>query len=128
MPRSKDSSGQENRVKRGREFERLAATFFEQHGFTILERNWRVGHKELDLIVRKADLVVFAEVKSSRSKQFGHPVERVDKKKIAHLTNAAQQYLIAKKIEKVDLRFDVVTFINGKLEHYPNAFEANELE
>jgi putative endonuclease len=126
MPRSKDSSGQDNRVKRGREFEKLAATYFEQLGFTVLERNWRVGYKELDLIVRKTGQVVFVEVKSSRTKQFGHPAERVDKKKIAHLTNAAQRYLIAKKIEGVDLRFDVVTFTDGKLEHYPNAFEANE--
>lgn len=127
MPFSDGSSvGRENRVKKGRKFERLAASYFEQQGYTILERNWRARSKEIDLIAQKNGLIIFVEVKSSTTKKFGHPAERVDKKKIAHLTNAAQQYLIAKKISGIDLRFDVITFTNGSLEHYPNAFEAEE--
>lgn len=110
---------------RGKQFEDQAALFFEDHGFSVLDRNWRAGHKEIDLIVRKDNTIVFVEVKASLSDKFGHPVERVDKAKIRHLTNAAQQYVLEKRISGCDLRFDVVTFSEGQLEHYPNAFGAD---
>ena len=112
---------------RGKQFEDQAASYFEEIGYTVLDRNWRAGHKEIDLIVRKGDSVVFVEVKASLSDKFGHPVERVDRNKIRHLTNAAQQYILEKRISGCDLRFDVITFSGGQLEHYPNAFGA-ELE
>jgi putative endonuclease len=110
----------------GKSYERLAATYFEQNGFEILERNWKAGRREIDLIARKGDLIVFIEVKSAGSKRFGHPVERVDDKKVANLTKAAQQYLIDNRIENCDLRFDVVTFVSGRLEHFPDAFSASQ--
>jgi putative endonuclease len=116
-----DSGG--SRRKIGAEFEQRAAQFFTQQGFEILDRNWQAGHREIDLVARKNDLVVFVEVKSSSSPAFGHPAERVDKTKIRHLGAAAQQYLIEKNIQGVDLRFDVVTFVGGQMEHFPSAFE-----
>ena len=67
---------------------------------------------------------MFVEVKSSRTKKFGHPVEWISRRKIRNLTEAAQQYLVAKGIENTDLRFDVVTFSDGQLEHFPDAFPA----
>lgn len=121
---SRDDKG---KVSIGRSYERLAARFFEQNGFEVLARNWRAGRKEIDLIVKKENLLVFVEVKSSASKEYGHPSERIDRKKIANLTEAARQFVIAEKVENCDLRFDAVTFVNGKLEHYPNAFEAKDL-
>ncbi len=114
------------RRKMGRQFERQAALFFKETGFEILEQNYFAGHREIDLIVKKENLIVFVEVKSSSSKKFGHPVERVDSKKIINLTKAAQHYLKESEIENCDLRFDIVTFIDGKIEHFPNAFEAME--
>jgi putative endonuclease len=108
----------------GKSYERLAATYFEQNGFEILERNWKAGRREIDLIARKGNLIAFVEVKSASSKKYGHPVERVDDRKVANLTKAAQQYLIDNKIENCDLRFDVVTFVSGQLEHFPDAFSS----
>jgi len=119
-----NSNRNSERYDKGRKFEKLAALFYEQNGYEILERNWRAGHKELDLIVKKNDLIVFVEVKSAYSRKFGHPSERVDARKIRNLTSAARQYLIAEAIEQTDLRFDVITFVDGKLEHYPDAFPA----
>ncbi len=118
------SGGDRRKQIQGRMFEKLAGEFFEQQGFRILERNWRVGHKEIDIIVRRENMIVFVEVKSTWSKKFGHPAERVDERKIKNLSNAANQYLIAKDIKNIDLRFDVVTFVNGQLEHFPDAFPA----
>ncbi|HUV30654.1 MAG TPA: YraN family protein [Acidobacteriota bacterium] len=110
------------KVSRGRVFEQRAARYYQDNGFEILERNWHAGHKELDLIVRKADLIVFVEVKSGSSRRFGHPAERVDGRKISNLIDAARRFLIDRNIEHCDLRFDVVTFVDGELEHFPDAF------
>lgn len=119
-PLSKDS------VSKGRAFEQLAAQYFSEQGYDVLEQNWRAGSKEIDLIVRKNRVIVFVEVKSSSSEKFGHPAYRVDERKIANLTFAAQKYIDGHNVNGCDLRFDVVTFTNGKLEHYPSAFEASE--
>lgn len=121
-----NNSNKKKNLEKGCSYEKLAALFFEQNGYQILERNWRAGRKEIDLIVKKDNTLVFVEVKSSSSKKYGHPSERVDPKKIANLTYAANQYIIAKDISNVDMQFDVVTFLKGQLEHYPNAFETSE--
>lgn len=127
MPSSKkNKDSKQNKVSRGRKYEQLAADFFIHLGFRMLAQNWRAGKKEIDLIVQKDNLIVFVEVKSSSTKSFGHPSERVDKKKIKNLSEAAGQFVMEHNIRDVDLRFDVVTFINGNLEHFPNAFEAVE--
>jgi putative endonuclease len=121
-----NNQNKKDNILTGKKFEKRAAKYFEKLGFKILERNWRSGHKEIDLIIKKDNLLVFVEVKSSYTKKFGHPSERVDKKKISNITNCAQDYLITKKIDNIDIQFDVVTFTNGELEHYPHAFEATE--
>lgn len=110
----------------GRKYEKLAALFYEQKGFDILERNWRTGHKEIDLIARKDNLMVFVEVKASRTKSFGHPAEKIDRKKQDNLIEAAQKYLFTNNIEGCTLRFDVITFVDGKLEHYPDAIRVDK--
>ena len=124
MPSSKKTSAsKKTTVSSGRQYEKKAALFYKQQGFETVAQNWQAAHKEIDLIVRKHDLMVFVEVKSARTTTFGHPAQRVGKKKIENLTRAARQYLAENKIENTDLRFDVVTFVNGRMEHYPNAFE-----
>ena len=90
-----------------------------------MERNWRAGHKEIDLIAIKDKLILFVEVKSAATTRFGHPAERVDTKKIKNLSAAAEQYLLVHDLTGYDLRFDLITFLDGHLEHYPNAFEAS---
>ena len=126
MPSSKKNTTKHNKLLSGHHYEELAALFFEQKGFHLLDKNWRSGKKEIDLVVANDSLIVFVEVKSTSTDKFGHPAEKVDRKKIINITETARQYLIEKKIKNLDLRFDVITFIRGKLEHYPNAFEAIE--
>jgi len=126
MPSSEsDSSSRSSTHARGRHHERLAAEFFQSKGFEVLEHNLQVGHLEIDLIVRNDDLLVFVEVKSASTLKYGHPAEKVDRRKIERLTRAAQKYLQDHEIEGCDLRFDVVTFVGGRLEHFPGAFEAS---
>jgi putative endonuclease len=126
MPSSKRAKTSKDSLTVGREYEELAARFFLDKGFQLLHRNYRAGHKEIDLIVRKGDTVAFVEVKSARSKSLGHPSERITKKKRENLIKAAQQYLIENKIDDSDFRFDAVTFVDGKIEHYPDAFSLTD--
>ncbi len=125
MPSSNDKPPKgRSSVARGRAFEDRAAEFYRQQEFEIIGQNYRAGHREIDLIVRKANLIVFVEVKSSRSGGFGHPAEWIDERKRQNLIEAARQYTYDHAITDTDLRFDVVTFVNGQLEHYPDAFGA----
>jgi putative endonuclease len=120
----RERPGKRGRVGRGRHYEQKAADFFVRQGFDILERNWQAGHKEIDLITRKDDLIVFVEVKAAGGDSFGHPSEWIDTRKKDNLISAARQYTAEKAITDCDLRFDVITFVEDKLEHYPNAFAA----
>ena len=136
MP-SSDSSGKggktgkdrvtgRRKIRQGGTFEQQAARFYEQQGFSVRDTNWRTGHKEIDLVVEKDSLLVIVEVKSTFSTKFGHPAEWVDEKKRRNLTQAALLYLAQYDITDRDVRFDVVTFVNNQLEHYPDAFPAEQ--
>lgn len=122
----RDPHSKTTRTDIGRHYEDEAALFFERRGFRVLERNWRAGRKEIDLIVRDDRTLVFVEVKAAATDQYGHPAEKVDLRKQANLTEAARGYIADSDLSGLDLRFDVVTFVEGKLEHYPAAFEATD--
>ena len=57
--------------------ERLAARFLERAGYTILARNYRLGHREIDLIISRDELVAFVEVKARAGVGFGHPLDAI---------------------------------------------------
>ena len=126
MSCSADRQSRQHTVHRGRRFEKQAALFFERRGYEIIARNWQASHLEIDLVARKDDLIVFVEVKSSLGTKFGHPAEKVDRRKISNLSKAAQRFVAERDVSGCDLRFDVVTFVNGELEHFPAAFEATD--
>ena len=91
--------------------EKEAAAILEQKGFRIVERNWRMGHLELDLIAENRKEIVFAEVKA-RTSAFGNkmPEEYVDEIKRKHMVAAANAYIKYHKIEKQP-RFDIIGII-----------------
>ena len=91
--------------------ENEAAEILEKKGFRILERNWRMGHLELDLIAESRKEIVFAEVKA-RTSTFGDkmPEEYVDENKRKHMVAAANAYIKYHKIEKQP-RFDIIGII-----------------
>ena len=57
----------------GRCGERLAAGYLSSHGYSVLEMNYRCRFGELDIVARRDDMVIFAEVKTRRSGRFGRP-------------------------------------------------------
>lgn len=107
--------------------EQLAVDKLAREGWSILERNWRLGHLEIDIVAQKDERIVFAEVKT-RADMDEDPLEAVDKKKINHMVKAAETYLLHTGLE-FEVQFDLFA-INGtpnteyRLEHIPDAFFA----
>ena len=92
----------------GRAAEQQAAALLERGGWTILHRNWRWRHKEIDLIARRAELVAFVEVKARRRARYGHPLEAVTWSKRRDLEAAARAWIARYGRDCDSYRFDVV--------------------
>jgi putative endonuclease len=103
------------RSKLGRAGEGLAADLYRRAGFTVLERNFRSGREEIDLIVGRGELLVFCEVKTRRTDDWGLPAEAVDPRKQAALRRVAGAWLSARRDRvrsgPTEVRFDVVSVI-----------------
>ena len=77
----------------GNKGEALAVKYLSEKGYNILHQNWRHSHWEVDIIAGKDGILHFIEVKTRRTKKYGHPEEAVSNKKIQNLINAAEEYL-----------------------------------
>lgn len=112
--------------KLGVKGEKIATDFLEKKGYKILKKNYRYKHKEIDLIARDRNTIVFIEVKTGRSKKFGEPHERVDLRKRKKLVEVAQAFLQDNDLVGFDFRFDVVGIDlendEKMVTHIPNAF------
>ena len=86
--------------------EEIAANFLEKQGCVILERNYRAQHGEIDIIARTDKHLIFVEVKTRTSSEFGTPAEKVDRKKRNFLIRTAELYLYEHPTE-LYMRFDV---------------------
>jgi len=109
----------------GIEGEETAADYMKRHGYTILDRNWRCGHKELDIVAVKDDTIVFVEVKTRTDNGWGNPEDAVDLKKIRHIVRSADAYLRLNMID-MNVRFDIISVVyhdgNFNLNHIEEAF------
>ena len=77
----------------GKKGEGMAAEWLVQKGYRIIRRNWRHGRYEVDIIALLDEVWHFIEVKSAQTTLYGHPEEKVDKKKIRNLMKAASAWL-----------------------------------
>jgi len=93
----------------GKAGEEAAVQFLRQHGYRILERNYRCRFGEIDLIARDGLMLAFVEVKTRRSQKYGPAAAAVTLQKQRHLIKASQAYLIQRKKADELCRFDVVT-------------------
>jgi putative endonuclease len=113
---------------KGTEGEDLAAQLLTKSGYTILERNYRFGRGEIDLVAKDGEELVFVEVKARHSSAYGAPEESITRSKEAQLKKVAEAYLYERHIENQSCRFDIVaiTFQRGApvLRLIQNAFPA----
>lgn len=107
--------------------EEVAAEFLASNGYSILERDWKDGHRDIDIIARTADeTIVFVEVKTRTSDVIAKPEDAITKQKIKSIGKAANAYVKAYQLWN-ELRFDVITIIgnrkeNAQINHIADAF------
>ncbi|MBG6141159.1 YraN family protein [Longispora fulva] len=92
----------------GRYGERVAARFLVDAGMAVLDRNWRCGEGEIDIIARDGDALVICEVKTRRGDSHGSPAEAVTAAKVAQVRRLAKYWLAHSGLSTVEVRFDVV--------------------
>ena len=108
----------------GRMGETRAEAFLLEAGYHVLERRYRGGGGEIDLIVRRDEECVFVEVKTSQQGDGYRPEERVDRVKQARIVKAARHYIRQGRKDGL-YRFDVVVVNLDRVEnveHWPDAF------
>ncbi len=96
-----------NNIDKGTNGENVAADYLLQNGYTIIERNWRFKHWEIDIIASKENKLHFVEVKTRTSKKFGNPEEGVNEKKMSSLKKGAEEYLFQNQQWSL-IQFDVI--------------------
>lgn len=92
----------------GKNGEDIAVEYLQQKGYKIIERNFYSKVGEIDIIALKDEYIVFVEVKTRSSNQYGTPSEAVTKEKIKHLYRTARYYLYTRNLQDEYIRFDVI--------------------
>ena len=109
----------------GNKGEQLAVDFLEKNNYLVLERNWRSGKSEIDIIARQAHRLIFVEVKTRSSTYFGTPETFVTAKKQTQLVKGAIEYMHKIQYDGV-IRFDIIAIIIVKerieMNHIEDAF------
>ena len=90
--------------------EDLAADYLQRKGYTIIERDWKSGKRDLDIIAQDGNVIVFVEVKTRRNRLYGEPEESVDYHKLQNLQQAISHYVKFKHIRQ-EIRFDIISIV-----------------
>ena len=108
--------------------EEYAANYLLGKGYDILERDWRIGHRDIDIIARspEGDTVVFVEVKTRTNDVVTDPRDAVDLRKIRSIGWAANAYVKQRNVIDL-LRFDIISIVgsndaNADIMHVEYAF------
>ncbi|MFW6366257.1 MAG: YraN family protein, partial [Spirochaetota bacterium] len=99
--------------------EEMAADFLQEHGFSILNRNYRYSRcGEIDIIASRGELLLFVEVRYKRRRQRISAAESVTRRKLARLKKTASDYLRnhPEHSPKETCRFDLITVEEGAIE------------
>jgi putative endonuclease len=111
----------------GRRGEDIAHRFLRDRGFKIVARNYKTanGSAEVDLVAWDGPVIVFVEVKTRASEEFGAPSDAVDAEKRRHIIRAASDYLRRAELPWNAARFDIVSIViaeNTEVTHIRDAF------
>mgnify|MGYP003443263264 FL=1 len=109
----------------GAKAERMVMWYLVLRGYRLLEHNYTVGHKEIDLIMRKRGTIAFVEVKARRKIDGRFPPHlSVDAVKRKNIVSAAKVYVLREKLSGFILRFDVaeVDLSSRRINYIRNAY------
>jgi putative endonuclease len=106
--------------------ERIAERWLRRRGWRIVQRRFRTGRRDIDLVVERDGIVAFVEVKARRGAGFGGPVQAVNHRKRKQLERSAMVWICRHGREAESYRFDVVgVLLDGaevRICHVENAF------
>ena len=108
----------------GRWGEEVAVHYLVDNGYRIIQRDWKSGHRDIDIIAQKDKVLVFVEVKTRRNRLYTEPETAVDYRKMQNLRMAMNHYIKSNRIDK-SCRFDVITVIGMPEDPSP---EVNHIE
>jgi putative endonuclease len=111
----------------GRRGEDLAHRFLQQSGFVVICRNYRTsgGDAEIDIVARDNGTLVFVEVKSRASAEFGAPERAIDPEKQQKIMRAAKSYVTRAGANWNEVRFDTVSVVFSRppsIVHHQDVF------
>lgn len=107
----------------GRKGEDLAAEFLIRNGYEILRRNFTFRRCEIDIVALKDDWLLFIEVKTRSSVDFGHPEEFVEAAQAARIIYAAEEFIFTSNWQG-HIRFDIISITMNstpKIVHFEDA-------
>ena len=109
----------------GKQGEKIAALYLRKKGYEIMATSYKFEKAEIDIICRKNKTIVFVEVKTRGSEDFGDPEEAVVAKKQEKLVKAAERFIEVNDLMG-EVRFDVVSVTllgkKEKVHHIKDAF------
>jgi putative endonuclease len=119
------------RQELGRRGERIAEEWLVRRGWQVVERRFRSGHRDIDLVVERIGaegrLIAFVEVKTRVSSSYGGPLGAVHWRKQREMARAARDWMSRWGGPPASFRFDVIGVIyrQGSTEviHIENAFQ-----
>lgn len=107
--------------------EQMAAQILEMKGYRILERNYRCRFGEVDIVAESEGEMVFVEVKTRSTDNFGRPAEAVTLEKLERMQRVAGYYVFLHHLSGVNVRFDVVevyfTSLKMRARHLENVVQ-----
>jgi putative endonuclease len=97
----------------GRRGEDIAHRFLQRTGIVVVDRNYRMssGAGEVDLVGWEGDTLVFVEVKSRQTDEYGTPDRAIGLQKQSSLIRTAREYARHAEVPWDQIRFDVVTVV-----------------
>jgi len=126
-PFLKPASSEPEHIRLGRRGEGMAAAHLRRCGYKILRKNFRApGGGEVDLVCRHGSFLVFVEVKTRTSEDFGRPIDAVNPKKQRLIIRGAMKWLHLLDRAEISFRFDVVEvvlFPEREIRIIENAFQ-----
>lgn len=106
-----DDDTRNRRHELGAAGEAVAARMIEQHGLTVLDRNWHCSSGELDIVASSGDAIVFCEVRTRSSADYGSPEQTVNANKIRRVRELARLWLREHALTGCKVRFDVLAVL-----------------
>ena len=111
----------------GKNYENKALNILVKNGFDLCCKNYRGSLGEIDLIVKKENLVLFVEVKYRKNNSYGYGIESVNLKKGKKIYVTALEYLEETKLFDTEYRFDIITFDTNNFQWIKNCLWGDEL-